>query len=380
VNIYHIIAFVFPNSAGFRGVRVLNTLFALELGADPFAVGLLLAMYAVLPLVLAVYVGKVSDRYGVRVPLAGGLLGMALGVVLPFFWPALPALFIAAVVMGAGFIFVQVSTQSLIGSLGAGEQRTRNFNIQSLTMATADLVGPVLAGVLIDTIGHRRTYLYLAALSLASLAVVALMFRRIPVASRRTEGRETERMADLLGNQELRRIFVAAAVVFTGLDLFQLYMPLYGHSIGLSASAIGLLLGAFAAAAFVTRVLLPLLARRFGEQNTLIWALYFAAAAFVLIPFSSSAAVLAGVSFMVGLGLGLGQPLSVILTCNHAPAGRMGEALGLRIAINNVIHVVVPVAFGAVGTLVGFSPVFWASSALLALGGYAARARKPACS
>lgn len=376
MNIYHVLVFAFPNAVGFKGARVLNTLYALELGADPLDIGLLLAMYAVFPLLLAVYVGKSSDRYGVRVLLAFGLLAMALGVSLPFFWPALPALFVAAAVIGAGFIFVQISTQSLTGSLGSGEQRTRNFNLYSLAAATADLVGPVLAGVLIDTIGHARTYPCLAALLVTSLIGVAFMFRRIPAATSRPEGRESDRMADLLRNRDLRRIFIAGATVFTGLDLFQLYMPLYGHSIGLSASAIGMVLGAFAAAAFVTRILLPWFARRFGEQNTLIWALYMAGATFMLIPFSTSAVVLGTVSFMLGLGLGLGQPLSVILTCNHSPAGRMGEAIGLRITINNVIHIVMPVGFGALGSLFGLPPVFWMSAAVVALGGYAARGNR----
>ena len=65
-----------------------------------------------------------------------------------------------------------------------------------------------------------------------------------------------------------------------------------------------------------------------------------------------------------------------MLTYNASPAGRMGEALGLRIAINNVVHIVMPVAFGAVGSLFGLPPVFWASSALLVSGGYAARRKE----
>lgn len=375
MNIYHVITLAFPSATGFKGARVLNTLYALELGADPFDIGLLLAMYAVFPLVLGVYVGKSSDRYGVRVPLAAGMVGMALGVSLPFFWPALPALFVSAAVIGAGFIFFQVSIQSLTGMLGSGEQRTRNFNLHSLASASADLAGPVLAGFLIDAIGHRRTYLFLAALTVTSLIGVSFMFRRIPAAAGRAEGRESERMADLLRDRDLLRIFVAGATVFTGLDLYQLFLPLYGHSVGLSASAIGMVLGAFAAAAFVTRILLPWFARRLGEQNTLIWALYVAGATFMLIPFSSSAVVLGTVSFMLGLGLGLGQPLSVILTCNYSPAGRMGEAIGLRITINNVIHIVAPVGFGALGSLIGLPPVFWMSAALVATGGYAARGK-----
>ena len=377
MNIYHVIALAFPNSAGFKGARVLNTLYALELGADPFAVGMLLATYAVFPLLLAVTVGKISDRYGVRLPLAAGMLGTALGVFLPFAWPTLPALFVAAAVIGASFIFVHVSMQSLSGSLGSGEARTRNINLYALAMATADFVGPVLAGFLIDTVGHVRTYACLAALNIVSVLGVVYMFRRIPPTFSRTGEREGERMMDLFKSGKLRRIFIASAVVVTGVGLFQLYLPLYGHSVKLSASAIGMAMGAFAAAAFVVRALLTWFTRRFGEEQTLIGSLFFAAGTFVLIPFFSNAVMLALICFLLGLGLGLGQPLAVILTYNTSPTGRAGEALGLRIAINNVVHVVVPVLFGAVGSLLGLSPVFWVSSAFLALGGYAARGKNP---
>ena len=376
MNIYQIVALALPNSSGFKGARVLNTLYALELGADPFDIGLLLATYALFPLLFAVYAGKVSDRYGVRIPLLAGMSGMTLGVFLPFAWPTLPALYVAAAITGAGFIFVQVSMQALTGALGAGEARTRNFNLYSLAIATADFVGPVLAGFLIDHAGHVPTYLYLSLLNTAGLIGLLFLFRRIPPAASKLDDRGQHRMLDLLKSADLRRIFVASAVVITGVDLFQLYLPLYGHSVGLSASAIGMVLGAFAVAAFVVRAMIPRLVRRYGEEETLLYSLFLAAAACVPIPFFSNAFVLGAIAFVLGLGLGLGQPLSVILTYNHSPAGRAGEALGLRIAINNSIHVTVPAIFGAIGSLFGLAPVFWVNSVFLAGGGYASRRKK----
>lgn len=378
MNIYQIIALVMPNSSGFKGARILNTLYALELGADPFEVGVLLAMYALFPLLLAVYAGKVSDRYGARIPLLAGMCGMTLGVFLPFVLPGLPALFLAAAVTGLGFIFVQVPMQAVTGSLSGGETRTRNFNLYAQAVAISDFVGPVLAGFLIDHFGHVPTYFYIALLNLAALLGLLYFLRRIPATAFKADGRHKQRMADLLRIIDLRRIFIASAVVMAGLDLFQLYMPLYGHSLGLSASAIGMVLGAFAVAAFVVRAMIPLLVRRHGEASTLIYSLFAAAATCILIPFFSNAFMLGAISFALGLGLGLGQPLSVILTYNHSPTGRAGEALGLRIAVNNCMHVAVPVVFGAVGAVFGLSPVFWVNSALLALGGYASRGRGPA--
>ncbi|MNC86178.1 Major Facilitator Superfamily protein [compost metagenome] len=171
-------------------------------------------------------------------------------------------------------------------------------------------------------------------------------------------------------------MFLTSALVMTGLDLFQLYLPLHGHAIGLSASAIGVILGAFAAAGFVTRALLMMLVRRFGEERTLCYSMYLAAGTFFLIPMFENAVVLGVVCFVLGLGMGLGQPLTVILTYNYSPPGRYGEGLGVRIAVNNSMHVAVPAVFGAVGSLFGLAPVFWLSSAILALGGYTGPARK----
>jgi hypothetical protein len=99
------------------------------------------------------------------------------------------------------------------------------------------------------------------------------------------------------------------------------------------------------------------------------------AATFLLIPLVNNGYALGAISFALGLGMALGQPLSVILAYNYSPQGRSGETIGLRIAINNSMHVVVPTAFGGLGSLVGIWPIFVLSSALLGVGAYVARRR-----
>jgi MFS family permease len=376
IHIVEILLLVVLWNGAYKGARMLSTLYALELGAQPFDTGLLLATYGVFPLLLAVYAGKVSDRYGVRIPILSGMLICGLGVFLPFALPTFATLFVAAAITGMGFILVQVSMQALTGSLGSGAARTRNFNLYALSVSVADFGGPVFAGFCIDYFGHVRAYLYLALLSVAALCGLVYLIKRIPRGMPATADRGGQRLADMFRERDLRRIFIGSAVVIAALDLFQLYMPLYGHSIGLSASAIGMLLGAFAAAAFVTRALIPVLVKRYGEETTLIYALFIAAATFPLIPIFENGYLLGVICFLLGLGLGLGQPLSVMLTYNYSPAGRAGEALGVRIAINNSMHVVVPALFGAVGSVVGLAPVFWVNGAALALGSYFTRKRK----
>jgi MFS family permease len=376
LGLFEILAVVLLWNSAYKGGRVANTLYLLDLGADPLHTGLLLATYSVFPLFLAVVTGKIADRYGARIPVAIGTSVSVIGLLLPWLFPAFAMLFVSAAVCGMGFILTQVSMQSLVGSLGSGAARTRNLNLYALTVSTSDLIGPVIAGFSIDHYGHVPTYAHLAVPGAAAVLGVLWLARRLPHSAASTADRAGQRMSDLLQITDLRRMFVISAFVMGGLDLFQLYLPIYGHSIGLSASAIGLILGAFAAAGFVTRAWLPLLVRRYGEEPALRYAMFLAAATFFLIPQFDSALLLGTVSFVLGLGMGMGQPLTVILTYNYSPPRRHGEGLGLRIAINNSIHVTVPAVFGAVGAAIGLAPVFWASSAILAAGGWTARGGK----
>lgn len=375
ITIYQIMFVVLLWNGAYKGVRVLNTLYALELGATPLLIGLLLATYGVFPLLLAVKAGRIADRYGSRMPVIAGMVVCTIGALLPWFAPSMPLLFAGAAVTGLGFILGQVALQSLVGSLGEGAVRTRNFNNYALIVAVADFIGPVFAGFSIDHAGHVPTYLYLALLGATSVVVIIALAKRIPRHHRPEPAPAGQRMFDLFRDADMRRVLVASAVVMTGIDLFQLYIPLYGHQIGLSASAIGMILGAAAAATFVSRALLPIFVTRYSEEKTLLYSLFLAASMFTLIPFFTHAIVLAAICFTLGLGMGLGQPLTVMLCYRYSPAGRAGESLGMRIAINNSMHVVVPALFGAVGAALGLAPVFWANAGVIAAGNWYARRR-----
>jgi hypothetical protein len=98
-------------------------------------------------------------------------------------------------------------------------------------------------------------------------------------------------------------------------------------------------------------------------------SLFMAGLTFLLVPFVAQAALLGGVAFLLGIGLGCAQPLTIILTYNHAPEGRAGEALGMRLTVNKATQIFVPLVFGAMGTALGLLPVFWATGAFLVAGG-----------
>jgi len=374
MNINIVFAIVLCNMSAFRASRVLISLFAIELGAPQVTIGALIAMYSVFPMLMGLYAGHVSDKLGVGRPMAYGSIGISLGMLVPYLWPSVPALYASAALIGASHVFYNVSVQNLVGYLSTPEDRTKNFSNYGLVMATGSLVGPLAGGVLIDHIGHAGTYLVLALVPLITVAIISRA-KGIRAAGRSSEetGGGLAGARELMRDRGLRRTLLASGIVLTGNDLFQFYMPIYGSSIGLSATLIGAILAVFAAASFIVRLVLPALAKQHGEEKLLTWSLFLGAATYLIFPFVTSAVFLVLIAFALGLALGCSQPLSVTLTFARAPEGRSGEALGLRMTINNFTHVAVPLVFGTVGSVLGIAPVFLANAAMLAGGGVLSR-------
>jgi MFS family permease len=368
VTIYHVMAIVVLTHIGVIGAKLLLALFAIDLGASPLQVGLVFSMFSILPAIFAISAGRWVDRVGVRIPLVLGCGGAGLAIVLTAVAPGLWALYPAAAAIGVFFMIYAVAGQSLVGSLGQTTDRTRNFSYYSLAVALAGVVGRASTGIAIDLIGHRGAAIMLAVGPLVALGIAWWLRRRTPAAAPADARPARPSAADLWKRPPLRRALIAAGIVEAGNELFALFVPLYGSSLGLSATFIGLLLAVYAGASFIVRTVLPRLVRRFGEEGVLCGALGGAALLGMLMIATTQPALLLVLSAMFGFTLGCGMPLSMALTYARAPEGRAAEAIGLRQSVNKSIEVTVPVGFGALAGIAGLAPLAIALSLVLAVG------------
>jgi MFS family permease len=369
MGFYLIVLVTVLTHTSFKGSKVLISLYAIDLGANPLTIGVLFSMYSLFPVFLSVYAGKLSDRYGFRPPMLFGACGLLLGLLLPFMMPQLATLYISATLIGMCYIFYMVTVQHLVGSFGEGADRTRNYSIFSLGIGLTALLGPTTAGFAIDLIGHRSTYLLLAMLPALPILVLLFLARLLPRPQAKAERKPEHRVLDLVKDAPLRRVMITAAIIETGLELFNFYLPIYAHSLGFSASQIGIILGSFALALLLVRLVMPRLVGHSSEERVLSHSLFLAAATCLLFPFVSSFVLLLVIAFILGIGLGCGSPLSLVLAYNRSPPGRSGEAIGLRQTANKATEVVVPILFGSIGTAFGMVPVFWLDALMLAAGG-----------
>ena len=374
MTIYLVVLVSVLSQVGFSGSRVAVSLHALGLTANQFAIGVVIALYSLCPTLLSIVIGKFADRVPPRLPVILGSAAMTVALLLPPLLPGFPALCVAAFVLGLAHQVFSIPIEAIVGGIDGAKYRARNYAFITMGWSAANFLGPLIAGFSIDYIGQLQVYLVLAALTAAPIPMLLLKPALLPkVAAMHAEGATRGSVLDLWRMPSVRITIIAAGVVGSAQDLFQFYLPIYGHSIGLSASAIGTILGVVFVAAFVIRGILPLLVKKFREATILTLAMFIAAGAFTLLPFFVSPYALAAIAFLLGLGVGCAQPMTMSLLYALTPAGRIAESFGLQKTVRNATHLVVPIVFGSVGAMFGVTTVFMSNSVILIAGGFLLR-------
>lgn len=359
------------NHSCFTGTRVLVSLFALKLGASTFVVGTIVALYSLLPVILGVQVGKLIDRFDSRWPLLLGSSVVLLGALVPAVFPALSMLYFTPVLVGVGTIVLQVSNQQLISEMDE-KGRAGNFALFGLGVAGAGFLGPLTVGLSVDHLGFRGAFIVAACFP--SLSLLLQLSRLMSIPEKKPFAKPAALHArgssfELLRMPALRKLFVVNFLLYMATDLHSFMVPIYGAAIGLSASAIGLILSCFACGMFLIRCLIKVISRHVREWHILIGVMLLDAAIYLVYPMVREPVVLMSFSFLLGMGLGCSQPMGLSLLHDIVPRHRQGEAIGLRLSLTNAGQAAMPVIFGFTGAL-GAIPVFWAVAICLVGGGW----------
>jgi len=376
MTIYLVVLMAVLGQMGFGGSRIVMSLYALELGANQATVGVIIALYSVCPLLLSIWMGRLSDRVPARKPMIAGALLLAAALLLPAIWPSLPTLFVAAFLLGLGHMVFDIPLEAAVGGVGGPQHRARNYALITMGWSLANFIGPLVTGFAIDTFAHRIAFCVLSVFVVLPIFMFWRWPDMLPHTARVSSKERHGGVVELLRIRELRATYIAGGIIGSAQNLFQFYMPVYGHSLDLSASAIGTILGMVALSAFCIRAAMPLLVRRLGEMTILKSAIFVAASAYALFPFFSNVFALSAISFLLGLGMGCAQPMVMSLFYVLAPSGRIAEVTGVYKTLRGVTQLIVPVFFGSVGAALGFHSVFLSNAAMLATAGWLQRKAK----
>jgi MFS family permease len=365
------------------GLRMAAPLQMLQEHFSAWSVGLLLALFAAAPVATALWAGRLADRLGYHRPVylaaattvSGGLLAM----LSTFFSgaPHLALLCLAAMATGAGSNIGMLTIQRTGGQAARDStERVRIFSWLGIAPSFSNVIGPVSTGFVIDAYGFRAAYGMLLLMPLASLLSARLVPHLAPAGgAAAVAGR---RAWDLLQAPGFKRLLAVNWLLSTCWDVHTFAVPVLGHERGFSASTIGLILGAFTLSVTGVRLVIPLLAHRLSEATVLRAAMVGTGLVFAAYPLAPNALAMGSLAVLLGLTLGSVQPMVMSMLHHLTPDNRHGEALAFRSMAINASSTVMPLAFGAAGTLAGAGALFWVVGGAVGAGSWLARRLAPA--
>ena len=349
------------------GMRMAAPLMALRTGQSEAAVGLLLALFALTQVFLALPAGRYADKHGLKRPFMWSVIMAFVGASAAAIWPVFPVLCFSALMTGGATGGAIIALQRHVGrAVQDVAQMKQAFSWLSIGPAFSNFIGPFTAGLLIDHAGFQWAY---AAMALLPVLAWLWVFKTQELPSViKPEGHEKNSAWDLLNDPMFRRLLVVNWFLSACWDVHTFVVPILGHERELSASAIGSILGAFAISAALIRMLLPIVAEGLQEWQVITGAMLVTSALLGVYPLMNDAFTMGVCSVFLGLSLGSVQPMVMSTLHQITPEHRHGEALGLRLMGINASSVLMPIVFGAAGTVIGIGGVFWCVSAVVGLG------------
>jgi MFS family permease len=361
--------------ASMAATRVTATLLVLHQGYPEWVVGVLMSLFAVAPIGLSLWAGRLADAHGLHKPLGIGVTLGGLGAGLAVVSQHPLALALAALATGGATAVAAVGIQREAGMLARnGKDLKRVFSWVALGPAVSNTVAPVVVGLLIDHVGYRAGFAFAALLPLLAWQIARRLPHLKPVQVRAAASAPSLSALSLLKLPAFASLLLVNIALSSCWDAHSFAVPVLGHARNMSASAIGLVLGSFAVAATLVRLAISRFADHLQEAVALRWAMGLATsvcAVYYWLP--GPTGMLLG-SAVLGLALGSVQPMILALLHQVTPTARHGQALGLRMMATNAITIVMPLSFGGLATLsgVGAAPM-WLMGSMVLLAQWPAR-------
>lgn len=346
--------------APLAAARLVVPMIALAMGASLALAGVISSLFTAAPVLFSLPFGRWADRTGTLRPLAFSASLVVLAALAFLLMPSAQILMATASLVGAGAVFAHVAATRAVGECGPPQDRPRNLGLMVLGYALAQFAGPMVAGAVLERFGSTTALAVVGGFGVLTLAALAGTSHNYTTEFRAvTEARPRGRVRDLVALPELRK-WVAAASTFAGvMTLYPFVVAIHAVGAGFSAVQAGGALGAFAAGNFISRVVMPILARRLAPARLIVPSLLTGGAAFALVPLVERFPAFAALSAVIGLLLGLGGPITLALIYDSAPPERVNEAVGLSMTLSNAIQTALPLLLGILASAHGVAPVVW---------------------
>jgi MFS family permease len=345
---------------------------ALELDASASVVGLIAALYALLPVLMALSFGRWAGTLGEGRFVIFGSAGLALSSAALLFSDSLALLAISAALSGTAHLACMVGGQTMVSLKSPRDKYDHYFGYYTFSASLGQLLGPLIAvlvagstGVIPQSIGSA----FAVALAFSILSLVPVFTWRgegPTVKGEISSGGALRSAGKLIRNPKIfAAIYTSLAISSVG-DILIVFLPLFGTEKKFSSFSIGVIIAIRAGASMLSRLSLGALSNRFTTKQILVVSNSISVVMCFAMAFASNVFTLAILVLIAGFSLGVGQPLTMSLVTQATKPEERAIAVSARLTGNRFGQFVIPAGAGLVAASSGTSAVFIGLSILLA--------------
>lgn len=344
--------------------RPMITYRLLELHSNNLLVGFYGALYVLFPLLLAIPLGHWVNHHGEgRFVFFGTVMAIVSTLGLMISHSVIPLGFFV-VALGSSQFLCMVGSQAMVSNRSPNSSFEKYFGYYTFSASLGQMIGPAIgsassgsAGLLPKSTSHG----FLAAAILAGVALIPVLswvVMKPTHAMTAKESRSGMSFTSVMSNPGMKTAMFTSMIISSSIDVFTVFLPVFGRDKGFTSTAIAGALVARAAASMISRFFLGFFTKRIGYQRLFLGSITLSCIACAVAAFSSTVLFLTVVMFVAGFTLGVGQPMTMAWVSRKSPENERSFAISIRLAGNRFGQFMMPMIAGVVAGPLGAGAVF----------------------
>jgi MFS family permease len=342
-------------------------LIAERFGARPSMIGVVVGMFSLFSLFLAIPMGSLVDRFGVKRILAVGVCCNIASAVVLLVADSVTELIVAQVTFGLSFLLHVVGAQAYISNLQNRSNVEKGFGQLSFVAAIGQSLGPVAGGLLVVHSGYRAAFTISLVISLLGLVVLRLKDDQLAARNiaRQSIIPELRQVVRLIVEPKIIYVLIFAFAVMFAVNLRSSFLPVFLRTQSMSEAGIGLIIAFLALTATLVRLFFARLCAVLDRKPIILLSTAVVGLGTLIIPVLPSITGAGFAVLLIGLGFGVAQPLSMLMLSELRPPGSAGLTMGLRFTVIMLATLVSPIVSGQIVKLLGIEYAFYAASVVV---------------
>lgn len=336
-------------------------------GEAAFWAGLISGVTPFFVAIAAPFWSMQADRRGPRFALSMILLILGVVIAWMYFTRSPVELLILRMIQGMSGGFVAVG-MSLVMNVTPKKQLTWAMGVFQASMVMGVMFGPLVGGMIADTLGYRMPFVIFCALSFLCLVAVRLMVpKQIGLEQARKKEPFMKQLSYFMKNPVVRLMVMLQFLCNCGMTGIGPILPLYiKEMMGGDAMAVATIVGIIIFVAGATSVTSSLnvsrLVQRISMPKILIFASLVTGVNFILQYLMPEVWTLGFMRGLTGFSLGMIMPLANTILAQAVPAEKRTMVVGFSTSFALMGNVAGPMASGAIAMQWGYGMVFWSTA------------------